>query len=307
MSVVPFVLVAPWQQQFWADAYAEPQFWVSLLQHGPTIRVLNQSSAVFSSAYLARKVLSVGHPRVLSADAYFWLGATGFARVAPYLRCGGAVPYLASLSLILRECLGLEEVSESVVDRTAEAGAELVNIRYKQRVLMQRLRFTLFTLSGNVPHMLNKRRFVRLARQVGRGYLLQRGTFSTRMLLRCSKLVLRREEVAYLLQGGYVFANGLACVGTSQQLLEGDCLQMVLNRAFLLYLLRGWLDLYKVYAGLRNAQVAPRAHRGLSRHLFVFDDVPLGLEVDYTALTVFCLPAFVPPYEWSWALAYYLT
>lgn len=42
-----------------------------------------------------------------------------------------------------------------------------------------------------------------------------------------------------------------------------------------------------------------RPRRGLSRHLYVFDDVPLGLEVDYTALTVFCLPACVPPYEWS--------
>lgn len=50
-----------------------------------------------------------------------------------------------------------------------------------------------------------------------------------------------------------------------------------------------------------------RPRRGLSRHLYTFDDVPLGLEVDYMALTVFCLPAYVPPYEWSWTLSYYLT
>jgi hypothetical protein len=63
-----------------------------------------------------------------------------------------------------------------------------------------------------------------------------------------------------------------------------------------------------VHARVRGSQSAgSRGHRILSRHLFMFDDVPLGLEVDYTALTVFCLPSFVPPYEWSWALAYYLT
>ena len=50
-----------------------------------------------------------------------------------------------------------------------------------------------------------------------------------------------------------------------------------------------------------------RVRRGLGQHLYTFDDVPLGLEVDYAALTVFCLPVQVPPYEWSWALAYYLT
>jgi hypothetical protein len=300
LSAVPFVFVEPRTRQIRADLRGEPQLWVNLLQRGATIRTLNQGSSAFSSLYFARKLAGAAQPLVLSADSYFWLGATGFVRVAPYLRCMGAVPYLSSLSLILRSCFGLEEVNSGVSDRGSEAGADLINIRYKQRVLMQKLRLTLFTLSGNVPHTLNKRRFVRLATQVGRGYLLQRATFSTRMLLRCSKLVLRREEVAYLLHGGYVFANGSACTSSSQQLVGGGCLQMVVNRSFLLYLLRGWLDLYKVYARMHVGHYTlPRAHRGLSRHLFVFDDVPLGLEVDYTTLTAFCLPSFVPPYEWS--------
>lgn len=281
---------------------------MNALQRGATIRSVNQATVSFSSVYLARKVLSGAKPLVLNADAFFWLGATGFARVAPYLRCLGAVPYLAALSLALRSCLGLTELGEGLVERVADTGAELVNIRYKQRVLMQRLRFTLFTLSGNVPHMLSKHRFLWLANQVGRGYLLQRCAFSTRMLLRCSKLVFRRVDVAYLLHGGYVFANGRACTVASHQLSGGDCVQMVLNKAFLLYLLRGWLDLYKVRGRLRGGHLAaPRGRRVVSRHLFMFDDVPLGLEVDYAALTVFCLPSFVPPYEWSWALAYYLT
>jgi hypothetical protein len=69
--------------------------------------------------------------------------------------------------------------------------------------------------------------------------------------------------------------------------------------------------LYKAHAQLvqlarvRGPRV--RSRRGLSRYLYVFDDVPLGLEVDYTTLTVFCLPGYTPPYEWSWTLAYYLT
>lgn len=172
----------------------------------------------------------------MAADSYFWLGATGFARVAPYLRCLSGAVYLAVLSAASRSWLGLEELAGAVVDRGFDGGAELVNIRYKQRVLMQRLRFTLFTLSGNVPHLLNKKRLVQLAVQVGRGYLLQRCTFSMRMLLRCCKFVLRREEVAYLLHGGYVFVNGRAVLAASCQLGSSDCLQMVLNRAFLLYL-----------------------------------------------------------------------
>lgn len=276
-----------------------------MLRRGATIRAVNRAPLLFSSLYLTRKALSGGHPLVLNADAFFWLGATGFPRVAPYLRCLGAVPYLAGLSVALRECLELEELGEDLIERAADTGSELVNIRYKQRVLMRRLRFTLFSLSGNVPHMLSKHRFLWLADQVGRGYLLQRCTFSTRMLLRCSKLIFRRVDVAYLLHGGYVFANGRACAVADHQLHGGDCVQMVVNRAFFLYLLKGWLDLYRVQSDVRGGQAS--GHRIVSRHLFMFDDVPLGLEVDYAALTVFCLPSFVPPYEWSWALAYYLT
>jgi len=209
-----------------------------------------------------------------------------------------ASAYLASLSIVLRAGLGVEELASSLLERGFEGGADLVNIRYKQRVLMRRLRFVLFTLCGNVPHLLNKRRLVQLAAQVGRGYLLQRHTFAVRALLRCCKLVLRREEVAYMLHGGYIFVNGLACLSPSYQLGPGDCLQMVLNKTFVLYLLRGWQSLYRTYVRVlapRGANARPR--RGLSRHLFAFDDVPLGLEVDYLTLTAFCLPARVPPYE----------
>ena len=233
---VPFVIVEPRARQYLADVRVDPQLWVVPPYSRGSVRALSLAAPAFSVVYFARKVLSGAHAAALAADSYFWLGATGFARVAPYLRCLSAVVYLASLSVALRGCLGLEELGGAVVDRGFDGGAELVNIRYKQRVLMQRLRFTLFTLSGNVPHLLNKRRLVRLAAEVGRGYLLQRCTFSTRMLLRCCKFVLRREEVAYLWHGGYVFVNGRACLAASHQLTGSDCLQMVLNRAFLLYL-----------------------------------------------------------------------
>jgi hypothetical protein len=238
-SAVPFLLLEARRLEWCADLGAGPQLWVSVLRRGATIRAINRVPLSFSSVYLTRKVLSGGRPLVLNADAFFWLGATGFSRVAPYVRCSGSVPYLAGLSVVLRECLGLDELGEGLVERGADTGAELVNIRYKQRVLMQRLRFTLFTLSGNVPHMLSKHRFLWLAGQVGRGYLLQRCAFSTRMLLRCSKLIFRRVDVAYLLHGGYVLVNGRARAVADHQLCGGDCLQMVVNRAFFLYLLRG--------------------------------------------------------------------
>lgn len=230
------MLTAQRTRQYLADVRVGPQFWTVPPHNRGTTRVLGQLVPTFSAVYFARKTLSAARAPVLGADAYFWLGCTSFSRVAPYLRCLSGAVYLTSLSVALRGCLGLEELGGSVIDRGFDGGAELVNIRYKQRVLMQRLRFTLFTLSGNVPHLLNKRRIVRLAGQVGRGYLLQRCTFSTRMLLRCCKFVLHREEVAYLLHGGYVFANGQACWAPGQQLASGSCVQMVLNKAFLLYL-----------------------------------------------------------------------
>lgn len=306
--VVPFLITNVRLHQYLEDVGGDPQLWVVPVRRSGTVRVLNQVAPVFSSVYLLRKVLSSARPLELNSDAYFWLGGTGFARAMPYLRYMSAVAYLSSLSVVLRGCLGLEEAGGSMLDRGSEGGANLVNIRYKQRVLMQQLRFTLFTLSGNVPHLLNKHRLVRLAAQVGRGYLLQRCTFSMRMLLRCCKLAMRREEVAYLLHGGYVFVNGRACLSPGRQLCAGDCVQMVFNKYFLLYLVRGWLDLYKSYTGLlTSAGQGPHVHHGLSRYLYSFDDLPLGVEVDYATLTVFCLPAYVPPYEWSWALAYYLT
>jgi hypothetical protein len=233
------VVVEPRERQYLVDVCAGPQLWTVPPRGREVARPIRQAVPAFSSVYFARKVLCAAHAPVLAADSWFWLGATSFARVAPYLRCMSPHAYLAVLSAVLRAGLGLGELGSPGVERAGDSGAELVNIRYKQRVLMQRLRFTLFTLSGNVPHLVNKHRLVQLAGQVGRGYLLERCTFSLRMLLRCCKFVLRREEVAYLLHGGYVFVNGAACVATGAQLVAGDCLQMVFNRAFLVYLWQG--------------------------------------------------------------------
>lgn len=124
----------------------------------------------------------------------------------------------------------------TVLAAGARVGVPLLNIRYKQRRLVQQLHESLLLLGGGAPKLLNRGRTIALLAALGRGELLAAGTRTPRFLLRCSKLAFGRRAPSYLAGGGYLFSRGALRRELSTAVPAGDCLQLAVSASYLAYL-----------------------------------------------------------------------